>query len=42
MVAIYDSFGRVVGYESVPDTEIVTYDTVWHPARTEIVCREIF
>ena len=41
-VAVYDNYGRVAYYRSVPDTDIITYQNVWHPERTEFVCREIF
>lgn len=40
--AVYNVFGVVIGYEEVPDTEVVTYENVWHPGRTEIGYREVF
>ena len=39
---IYDCFGEIIGYEDVPDTEVVTYENVWHPSWVETGYREVF
>lgn len=39
---IYNIFGIVIGYENVPDTEVVTYENVWHPGWIENGYREVF
>ncbi len=41
-VAVYDAFGRFLYYERVPDTEVVTYENVWHPGWTETKSRDIY
>ena len=30
---IYNTFGIVIGYENVPDTEVVNYENIWHLGR---------
>lgn len=39
---VYDAYGFYLYHESEPDTEVVTYEEVWHPGWIESGYREVF
>ncbi|MDO4199373.1 MAG: hypothetical protein Q4D57_01245 [Clostridia bacterium] len=41
-LAVYDAYGNFLYYEHVPDTEVVSYENVWHDGWTETKSRNVY